>query len=236
MDCSSPHSSYVLGISQARILDWIAIPFSRGSSWPRDWTRVSWISCIAGRFFTVWATREESENGRWLHSGRASFKSSGCFLAHLSGGRHPADANHSRTTEARWLLGHNWLLLAMGWPIIFVYLLIRGMVGSGAGQNQKTAISVDNAFYVAKPTCPRKIRGDTGCEVSIQWDSSVLCLAAQSWPTLCDPMGYSPPGSSVHGDSPGKNTGVCCHALLQGNLPNPGRTQVSHTAGGFFTI
>ena len=34
--------------------------------------------------------------------------------------------------------------------------------------------------------------------------------------TLCDPMDYSPPGFSVHGDSPGKNTGVGCHALLQG--------------------
>ena len=38
----------------------------------------------------------------------------------------------------------------------------------------------------------------------------------QSCPTLCDPMDCSPPGSSVHGDSPGKGTGVGCHALLQG--------------------
>ena len=37
----------------------------------------------------------------------------------------------------------------------------------------------------------------------------------QSCPTLCDPMDCSPPGSSIHGDSPGKNTGVGCHALLQ---------------------
>ena len=43
----------------------------------------------------------------------------------------------------------------------------------------------------------------------------VLCLVAQSCP-LCDPMDWSPPGSSVYGDFPGKNTGVCCHALLQG--------------------
>ena len=42
------------------------------------------------------------------------------------------------------------------------------------------------------------------------------CLVAQSCLTLCDPMDCSPPGSSVHGDSPGKNTGVGCHALLQG--------------------
>ena len=54
MNCSLAASS-VYGILQARILEWIAIPFSRGSSQPRDWT---WVSCIAGRFFTIWATRE----------------------------------------------------------------------------------------------------------------------------------------------------------------------------------
>ena len=50
MDCSLPGSS-VRGILQARILEWIAISFSRGSSWPRDWTQVS---RIAGRHFTDW--------------------------------------------------------------------------------------------------------------------------------------------------------------------------------------
>ena len=54
MNCSLPGSS-VHGILQARTLEWIAIPFFRGSSPPRDRTQVS---CIAGRFFTVWATRE----------------------------------------------------------------------------------------------------------------------------------------------------------------------------------
>ena len=47
-----------LGISQARILEWVAIPFSRGSSQARDWTQVSHI---AGRFFTSWAPREAHE-------------------------------------------------------------------------------------------------------------------------------------------------------------------------------
>ena len=49
-----------------------------------------------------------------------------------------------------------------------------------------------------------------------------MCLVAQSCLTLCDPMDHSLAGSSVHGDSPGKNSGVGCHALLQGHLPNPG--------------
>ena len=53
VDCSLPGSS-VHGILQARILEWVAIPFSR-SSLPRDWT---WVSCTTGRFFTIWATRE----------------------------------------------------------------------------------------------------------------------------------------------------------------------------------
>ena len=53
MDCSLPGSS-VHGIFQERILEWVVISFSRGSSWPRDQTQVS---CIAGRFFIDWATR-----------------------------------------------------------------------------------------------------------------------------------------------------------------------------------
>ena len=44
-----------LTILQGRILDWVAMPSSRGSSWPRDAT---WVSHIAGRFFTIWATKE----------------------------------------------------------------------------------------------------------------------------------------------------------------------------------
>ena len=54
MDCSPPGSP-VLGILQARVLEWVAISFSRGSSWPRDRTRVS---CIPGRRFNLWATRD----------------------------------------------------------------------------------------------------------------------------------------------------------------------------------
>ena len=47
-------------------------------------------------------------------------------------------------------------------------------------------------------------------------------LVAQSCPTLCYPLDYSPPGSSVHGDFSGKSTGVGCHALLQGVFPTQG--------------
>ena len=54
MDCSPPGHS-VHRIFQARILEWVAISFSRGSSRLRDWT---WVFCTAGRFFTNWATME----------------------------------------------------------------------------------------------------------------------------------------------------------------------------------
>ena len=51
---------------------------------------------------------------------------------------------------------------------------------------------------------------------------TVLCLVTQSCLTLCGPMDCSSPGSSVHGDSPGKNTRVGCHALLQAMSPMQG--------------
>ena len=64
IDCSPPGSS-VHGILQARIVEWVAIPFSRESYWPRDWTQVF---CIAGGFFTSWATRKtlfQNKYPRW---------------------------------------------------------------------------------------------------------------------------------------------------------------------------
>ena len=53
--CQAPLS---MGILQARILEWVAMPSSRGSSQPRDRT---WHSCTARRLFTIWATRETQE-------------------------------------------------------------------------------------------------------------------------------------------------------------------------------
>ena len=59
LDCGPPGSS-IRGILQARMLEWLAISFSRGSSQPRNWTQVF---CIAGRFFTNWALREAPNQG-----------------------------------------------------------------------------------------------------------------------------------------------------------------------------
>ena len=70
MDCSSPGSS-LHGIPQASILEWIAIPFSRGSYRPRNHTRVS---CIARGFFTSWATFPVVEAAKSTISGPGHFK------------------------------------------------------------------------------------------------------------------------------------------------------------------
>ena len=59
--------------------------------------------------------------------------------------------------------------------------------------------------FEAKPTLPKGF--------------IITAIIAQLCPTVCNPMDCSPPGSPVHGDSPGKYTGVACHALLQGIFP-----------------
>ena len=61
LDCRLPGSS-VHGILQARVLEWVAISYSRGSSWPMDGSQVSYI---AGRFFTFWATGEAQLQILW---------------------------------------------------------------------------------------------------------------------------------------------------------------------------
>ena len=72
MDCSLPGSS-IHGIFQARILEWVAISFSRRSSRPRDWTRVS---CVVGRRFTIWATRNLFQKHAQMHIQK-------CFTSYL---------------------------------------------------------------------------------------------------------------------------------------------------------
>ena len=95
MDCGPPHSS-VHGILHARILEWVAMPSSRGSSQPTDQTQVS---CIAGGFFTVWATKKvklsstghSSTMGKRMKPGRNYIATRSCippdfYLSLLLGG------------------------------------------------------------------------------------------------------------------------------------------------------
>ena len=78
-------------------------------------------------------------------------------------------------------------------------------------------INISNNFFSFMPFC-------FGCVVFVHFVLTYICcccccccccLVTQSCLTLCDPMDCSLPGSSVHGDSPGQNTGVGCHFLLQ---------------------
>ena len=64
MDCNPP-GSFVHGILQARLLEWVPIPFFRGSSQPRDWT---WVSHIVGRSFTIWAPGNPKTNVRYIYN------------------------------------------------------------------------------------------------------------------------------------------------------------------------
>ena len=77
MDHSPPGSS-VHGILQARILEWVAISFSGTSSQPRDRT---WVSCIASRFFTIWAIRE-AQTQSLIADCLFSFQRSSFYLFH----------------------------------------------------------------------------------------------------------------------------------------------------------
>ena len=78
---------------------------------------------------------------------------------------------------------------------------------SSSNSNYRHQLQVEDHYYVLAFTAPK---------------STVLCVVAQSCPTLYDPMACSPPGFSVRGDSPGKYTGMGCHALLQGIFPTQG--------------
>ena len=82
MDCSLPGSS-VHRILQARILEWVAISFSRGSSQPRNWT---WVSCIAGRFSSNWAMREAT----WVYLYYLATPSPEFLLSELTHGLPPS--------------------------------------------------------------------------------------------------------------------------------------------------
>ena len=132
-DCSPPGYS-VHGILQARILERVAVPVSRGSSQPRDRT---WVSCIAGRLFTVWATREAQTHTRvcwgWsltkevarlqqplvrrLHNGggRRSCKSRGNCKEKLKLAKHRATGNRKQ----EWKKTKTSTRMSISWKMAF---------------------------------------------------------------------------------------------------------------------
>ena len=88
MDCSPPGSS-VHGILQARVLEWVAISFSRGPSWPRDRTLISCVSCISciGRQTLYhWATWEAlREAGNWVNNWSCPYGDASIKILYVTG-------------------------------------------------------------------------------------------------------------------------------------------------------
>ena len=99
------------------------------------------------------------------------------------------------------------------WIHICLFVLARGKQ-SGNWSGRKDASNNESGWE-------KWVGLEMGSRVG-RFSSHVLYLIAQLPPTLCNSMDCSLPGSSVHGDSPGKNTGVGCHVLLQGFFPNQG--------------
>ena len=129
LDCSPPGSS-VHGIFQTRILEWVVISFSRGSSWPRDKTCVS---CIADRFFTGWAIRKALTFltvCNWVLSGKSMKETSrsyqfslgldwkivSFFAASRFKGREksPPDGRNDKNIQPSWINQHFWDQLFYG--------------------------------------------------------------------------------------------------------------------------
>ena len=109
----------------------------------------------------------------------------------------------------------------VSWPGTLVWVLTEGI--RLLGQKQRTLLFL--AVYVCLCVC-----------VCVCVHTCVCLHCTQLCLTLSNPIDCSLPGFSVHGDSPGKNTGVGCHDLLQGIFPTRDGTLVSLIAGGFFTI
>ena len=131
MDYSPP--STVCRILQARILEWVAIPFSKGFSWPRVWTRVS---CLAGSFFTIWATRDAQRmsNGLGLSSLRAlehralgkvwSLKVSGEML-HLTKRQQHLTKKRAISMNLNRLWEESSLHQTWSWRHLYLHLLLK---------------------------------------------------------------------------------------------------------------
>ena len=121
MDFSLPGSS-LHGILQARILEWVAIPFSRGSLWLRDRTQVS---CIASGFFAVWAIREACNFWTYKYPG-TSFHTQDRKVSHW-----PVNSWDNGAGEAK-------ALQIFNWNIPWLLALVMGIQVMGGCQNPQS--------------------------------------------------------------------------------------------------
>ena len=174
MDCSPPGSS-VQRIFQSRILEWVAISFSRGSSRPRDPTRVS---CIAGRFFTDWATRE-------AHS-IPLYNTHHTFDEHFDCFQSVAIAdNVAHIVNIFWLMFYQSDVLMLIYSDYILYV--------------SKVLTYKSQFYFCVPETEKRALNLTVYTGAIKLHAAAAAKSLQSCLTLCDPIDGSPPGSSVPG-------------------------------------
>ena len=212
MDCSLPSSS-VHGILQARILEWVAIPFSRVSSWPRDWTLVSWLfSCIGKQILYYCATCKALEKG--YTASLRTFPWNFCpvkfFILDIYFLFTNLYAEMPSRKERTWA---EWMFALMPWSrrLSSCQRPVRGLSGKkqqwlrawdGLGALQHTASpGREEIASMGKENHSVKARGDWGLS-QINPQTCAAAAAAkslQSCLTLCNPIDSTPPGSSVPG-------------------------------------
>ena len=132
----------------------------------------------------------------------------GCHV--LFQGIFPTQISNPGLSHCRWIL---YLLSHKGSPSI-----LEADLPNPGIKPESPALQVDSLPRSYYPVEVRRLLRIS--DIKEKMRPNVLCLGAQLCLTLYNPMDCSPLGSSVHGDSPGKKTGVGCHALLQGIFPS----------------
>ena len=212
VDCSPPGSS-AHGILQARILEWVAISSSRGSSQPRGWT---WVSCIAGRFFTVWATRE-------FHLVFFCFAvTQGCQII-------LPPSNCFCIFIKNYLTIHLWgCFWTLFYSIVYMYyiseyILVYFLLGFPGGSVVKNlpAIARDSGDRGSTPGSGRPPGGGNGNPLQYPW--------------LGNPMDRGAWRATVHGILQARKLEWVAFPFSRGSSQHRDWTQVSCIAGKFFT-
>ena len=238
--CSLPGSS-VHGISQARILEWVAISFSRGSSWPRDGTCISYISCIGRQIRYHCTTWEDLGNGLKLKninncsSGTVSFwwmKS--IILIKNVNATFIIKVEFIQKKQTRIGVSNVSVLLEFQecqepWSFLTKHLpgsCLRSRIKK-SGFWSELVVAIWNKMITSKA-----LFSHLPSQFS---ETLVKVLVTQSCPTLCDPTDYSLPGSSVHGILQARILVWVVMSPSKASSQPKNQTCISCTAGRFFT-
>ena len=179
MDCNPPGSS-VHEILQARILEWIALPSSRGSSQLRDQTRVS---CIAGGFFTVWTTRGAQENRK--EGGKSAVERNNLSYLSRLWSKLTTKQKPYVNSENTQLISLGQCLLSFDGPRNHLGMLLKcRLIPLASGWEQRAGIAIlIEALYGAHTAGPRtaqEVGGSIDCPPSVCTAPAVPDLRAKA--------------------------------------------------------